>query len=85
MFTVHKSRAPKLGERRMLMRDALVGTLDGKGDVHTQRLYPGDRVRVIGMNVQLLGEYVEVVSLRVERLTDGVGAELTEEYQSKLA
>lgn len=85
MFIVHKSRVPKLGEKRVLMRDVVSGTLASDGHVHKHTLYPGDRVRVTGMNVQAChGDYVEVRELRIARVTDEVEGILTEETQSRV-
>ena len=83
MFIVHKSRVPKLGEKRILMR-TLFGTLTFEdGQRHRYTLYPGDRVCVTGIDAQMCHEeYVEIRELRVAR-SDGVEGIVTEETHSR--
>lgn len=70
MFTVRKSRTPCLGQTRVMAHDML-SRHPARPD-YIDMIHAGDRVRIVGLNLRLLGnDFVEVEEVEVERESDG--------------
>lgn len=74
MYFVKPSKTPRLGDKKVIAEQALLAVLERPLHVERfthQTIYPGESITVVGVDLELVGEWVGV---REVRLANAAGA-----------